>query len=171
MEEEKHCIWPSKCKYDSSDVYPRGSSAANMFSISKISEFGLKGRGRIFNNFWNSKFQKFKKFRIIRGGGKPNWVFLPIKSMMIKPMITLFLIFNKQINVLYYDGADNVYSSSILCSWSLHEHAHEVLMSTCAHESFMSMLMKLPCARARGDVARTTTLGQYASCIDLMCRR
>ena len=35
-------------------------------------------------------------------------------------------------------------------------------MSTCAHESFMSMLMKLPCARARGGVTRTTTLGQYA---------
>ena len=26
------------------------------------------------------------------------------------------------------------------------------------------MLMKLPCARARGGVTRTTTLGQYASC-------
>ena len=35
-------------------------------------------------------------------------------------------------------------------------------MSICAHESFMSMLMKLSCARARGGVTRTTTLGQYA---------
>ena len=36
-------------------------------------------------------------------------------------------------------------------------------MSTCAHENFMSMLMKLPCALARGGVTRTTTFGQYAS--------
>ena len=35
-------------------------------------------------------------------------------------------------------------------------------MSICAHESFMSMLMKLSCARARGVVTLTTTLGQYA---------
>ena len=35
-------------------------------------------------------------------------------------------------------------------------------MSACAHKSLMSMLMKLPCARARGGVTRTTTLGQYA---------
>ena len=42
-------------------------------------------------------------------------------------------------------------------------------MSTCAHESFMSMLMKLPCARARGGVTRTTTLGQYASRIGTTC--
>ena len=88
MEEEKQCIWPSKCKYDSSDVYPRGSSAANMFSISKISEFGLKGEGRIFStiseiqNFKNSKIST----RIIGGGGKPNWIFLPIfYSFLVTP--------------------------------------------------------------------------------------
>ena len=33
----------------------------------------------------------------------------------------------------------------------------------CAREASMSMLMKLPCARACGGVTRTTTLGQYAS--------
>ena len=47
-EEEKHCIWPSQYKYDSSDVYLRGSLAVNMFSNSKISEFGLKGGGTDF---------------------------------------------------------------------------------------------------------------------------
>ena len=36
-------------------------------------------------------------------------------------------------------------------------------MSICAHESFMSMLMKLSRARAREGVTRTTTIGQYAS--------
>ena len=45
----------------------------------------------------------------------------------------------------------------------LEKGAHGVLMSTCAHESLMSMLMKFPCARAHGGVTRTTTLGQYAS--------
>ena len=56
-----------------------------------------------------------------------------------------------------------LYLSLVMCAWSLHKHAHGVLMSICAHESFMSMLMKLSCARARGGVTRTTTLGQYAS--------
>ena len=36
-------------------------------------------------------------------------------------------------------------------------------MSICAHESFMSMLMKLSRARAREGVTRTTTIGQYAA--------
>ena len=71
-------------------------------------------------------------------------------------------LFNHKSNTLY-DGSSILYSSSVLCSWSLHEHAHGVLMSICAHESFMSMLMKLSCARARGGVTRTTTLGQYAA--------
>ena len=37
---KKHLIWPSQCKYAFSDVYPRGSAAVDMFSISNISEFG-----------------------------------------------------------------------------------------------------------------------------------
>ena len=41
---KKHLIWPSQCKYAFSDVYPRGSAAVNMFSISNISEFGPRGR-------------------------------------------------------------------------------------------------------------------------------
>ena len=45
-----------------------------------------------------------------------------------------------------------------LCSWSLHEHARETLMSTCAHERFMSMLMKPSRARAREAVTGKTTL-------------
>ena len=60
---------------------------------------------------------------------------------------------------LYYLGP---YCTPALCSWSLHEHAHEALMSICAHECFMSMLMKLSRARAREGVTRTTTIGQYA---------
>ena len=64
---------------------------------------------------------------------------------------------------LYYLGPYCVHCTPALCSWSLHEHAHEALMSICAHESFMSMLMKLSCARAREGVTRTTTIGQYAT--------
>ena len=64
---------------------------------------------------------------------------------------------------LYYLGPYCVHCTPALCSWSLHEHAHEALMSICAHESFMSMLMKLSRARAREGVTRTTTIGQYAS--------
>ena len=67
-EEEKHCIWPSQCKYDSSDVYLRGSSAVSMFSNSKISEFGLKGEGTDFlqqflelKNFRNSDFFNYSR--------------------------------------------------------------------------------------------------------------
>ena len=41
-------------------------------------------------------------------------------------------------------------------------------MSICAHESFMSMLMKLSRARAREGVTRTTTIGQYASRVCLL---
>ena len=40
-------------------------------------------------------------------------------------------------------------------------------MSICAHESFMSMLMKLSRARAREGVTRTTTIGQYAPRVNL----
>ena len=47
--------------------------------------------------------------------------------------------------------------------WQLNEHAHKALMSICAHESFLSMLMKLSRARAREGVTRTTTIGQYAA--------
>ena len=61
-----------------------------------------------------------------------------------------------------FDWSGGAYSSPSLCSWKLHEHAHGDLTSICAHESFMSMLMKLSCARARGEVTWTTTLGQYA---------
>ena len=78
-------------------------------------------------------------------------------------------LFNHKSNTLY-DGAGILYSSSVLCSWSLHEHAHGVLMSICAHESFMSMLMNLSCACARWGVTRTTTLGQYASGLALVTR-
>ena len=64
---------------------------------------------------------------------------------------------------LYFLRPYCVHCTPALCSWSLHEHAHEALMSICAHESFMSMLMKLSRARAREGVTRTTTIGQYAS--------
>ena len=64
---------------------------------------------------------------------------------------------------LYYLGPYCVHCTPALCSWSLHEHAHEALMSICARESFMSMLMKLSRARACEGVMRTTTIGQYAS--------
>ena len=63
---------------------------------------------------------------------------------------------------LYYLGPYCVHCTPALCSWSLHEHAHEALMSICAHESFMSMLMKLSRARAHEGVTRRTTIGQYA---------
>ena len=43
------------------------------------------------------------------------------------------------------------------CSWSLHEHARETLMSTCAHERFMSMLMKPSRARGREAFTGKTT--------------
>ena len=46
---KKHLIWPSQCKYAFSDVYPRGSAAVDMFSISNISEFGPRGGGRNFS--------------------------------------------------------------------------------------------------------------------------
>ena len=52
-----------------------------------------------------------------------------------------------------------------LCSWSVHEHARQPLMSIFAIETFMSMLMKPSRARAREGVTCTTTLGQDATCM------
>ena len=74
-EEEKHLIWPSQCKYAFLDVYPRGSAAVNMFSISNFSEFGPRGGGRNFSII--SEIQKVLNYPRGGGGGKdffsPSW--------------------------------------------------------------------------------------------------
>ena len=55
--------------YEFSDVYPRGSAAVDMFSISNIFEFGPRGGGRNFLII--SDIQNILNYPR-RGGFKPN---------------------------------------------------------------------------------------------------
>ena len=45
---KKHFNWLSQRKYDFLDLYPRGSTIIDMFSISNSSKFGPRGEGQCF---------------------------------------------------------------------------------------------------------------------------
>ena len=63
-EEEKHLIWPSRCKYAFSDVYPGGRLPSICSQFQTFLNLVWGGGLEFFNNFWNSKYSELSE-----GGG------------------------------------------------------------------------------------------------------